>query len=116
MPTTPASAASGPGILLSKGRFLAAQLLALLEDDHWLENARAANAGAAALATAAPQRLLHPVEANELFVAATPAEATRLRAAGFGFYDWAAGEIRFVVSWNQPEAEIEALARALAAL
>ena len=32
------------GHLLSKGRFLAAQILALLEDDLWLDNARAANA------------------------------------------------------------------------
>ena len=32
------------GHLLSKGRFLAAQMLAMLEDDLWLANARAANA------------------------------------------------------------------------
>ena len=36
--------------LLSKGRFLAAQILAMLEDDLWLENARAANAAAQTLA------------------------------------------------------------------
>ena len=35
------------GHLLSKGRYLAAQILALLEDDLWLANARAANAAAA---------------------------------------------------------------------
>jgi threonine aldolase len=34
------------GLLLSKGRYLAAQLLAMLENDLWLTNARAANAGA----------------------------------------------------------------------
>jgi threonine aldolase len=41
------------GHLLSKGRMLAAQILAMLEDDLWLENARAANAAAQKLAEAA---------------------------------------------------------------
>lgn len=104
------------GHLVSKGRFLAAQLLALLEDDRWLGNARAANAGAAVLGIAAGARLIHPVEANEVFVRMTPDEAGQLRAQGFEFYDWAAGEVRFVVSWDQPSAEIAALAAALSAL
>jgi threonine aldolase len=104
------------GHLNSKGRYLAAQLLALLDDDRWLATARAANAGAERLGWAAAARLLHPVEANEAFVAMTAAEAAHLRAQGFDFYDWAAGEARFVVSWDQPEAEIAALATALAAL
>ena len=43
------------GHLLSKGRFLAAQILAMLEDDLWLDNARAANAAAQTLAKAAPR-------------------------------------------------------------
>ncbi|MEI4572981.1 low specificity L-threonine aldolase, partial [Klebsiella pneumoniae] len=38
------------GHLLSKGRYLAAQVLAMLDGDVWLRNARAANAGAAMLA------------------------------------------------------------------
>ena len=47
-----------------------------------------------------------------------PGEPERLRAEGFGFYDWGAagsGEARFVVSWDTPEAHIELLARRLAA-
>ncbi len=104
------------GHLLSKGRYLAAQILALLDGDLWLANARAANAGAQALAAAAGDRLLHPVEANELFLAMAPDEAAQLRTQGFGFYDWAAGEVRFVVSWDQPQREIDALAAALGAL
>ena len=104
------------GHLLSKGRYLAAQLLAMLEDDVWLRNARAANAGAARLAAAADRRLVLPVEANELFVNVSAQEASALRAKGFDFYDWAEGEIRLVVSWDQPEAEIEALAAALEGL
>ena len=45
------------GHLLSKGRMLAAQILALLEDGLWLDNARAANAAAQTLAEAAGDRL-----------------------------------------------------------
>src|SRR6478735_6879150 len=71
------------GHLLSKGRFLAAQILAMLDDDLWLENARAANAAAKALAKAAGPRLVYPVEANELFLKLTDAEAARLRDQGF---------------------------------
>ena len=104
------------GLLFSKGRYLAAQLLAMIEDDLWLETARAANAGAALLARAAGGRALHPVEANELFLRATPEEAAQLRAAGFDFYDWAPGEIRLVTSWDQQVDAIRPLADAIAAL
>lgn len=104
------------GHLLSKGRYLAAQIRALLRDDLWLDNARAANAGAQILAEACGQRLLHAVEANEVFARMTPEDAARLRAQGFDFYDWADGEVRFVVSWDQPQAEITAFAAAIAAL
>ena len=104
------------GHLLSKGRYLAAQLLAMLEDDLWLDNARAANDKAATIAKAANGRLVYPVEANEVFVRMTETEAATLRAQGFDFYDWAPGEIRLVTSWDQPAAEVSALAKAIAAL
>jgi len=104
------------GHLLSKGRYQAAQLLALLKNDRWLANARAANAAAATLAQAAGERLVLPVAANELFVKMTPEEAASLRAAGFDFYDWAPGEVRLVTSWDQDGAAVAALAEAIAAL
>lgn len=104
------------GLLLSKGRYLAAQVLAMLEGDVWLRNARAANAGAAMLGAAAGARLVHPVEANEVFLKLSPPEAAKLRALGFDFYDWGPGEARLVVSWNQTEADIRPLADAIAAL
>ena len=104
------------GLLLSKGRYLAAQLLALLDKDLWLDNARAANAAARLLAEAAGDRLVHPVEANEVFLRATPAEAAKLRALGFDFYDWAEGEVRLVTCWDQREEAVAPLARAIAAL
>ena len=104
------------GHLNSKGRYLAAQIHALLDEDRWLANAQAANTGAAMLGAAAGGRLLHPVEANEVFVSMTPDEAIAVRALGFDFYDWTDGEVRFVVSWDQPQDEIKALAKALASL
>lgn len=104
------------GHLQSKGRFLAAQLLAMVEDGLWLDNARAANAAAQELAGAVADRLLHPVEANELFVALTPAEREALRGQGFSFYDWGPDAARLVTAWNSPAGDVAALARALRAL
>ena len=104
------------GHLLSKGRFLAAQILALVKDDLWISNARAANAGAQVLGAAAEERLLHPVQANEVFARMTPKEAAALRAQGFDFYDWAEGEVRFVTSWDQDAGDVAAFAAAIAAL
>ncbi len=105
------------GHLLSKGRYLAAQILAMLDNDLWLSNARAANAAAAALAEAAgPERLIYPVEANELFVRMTAEEAAAIRAQGFDFYDWAPGEVRLVTSWDQDMDAVGRLAAAIKAL
>jgi len=104
------------GHLLSKGRMLAAQILAMLENDLWLDNARAANAAARTLAKAVPDRLLHPVEANELFLRASDEEAANLRAQGADFYEWGPGQIRFVTSWDSDAQAVDRLATALAAL
>jgi threonine aldolase len=104
------------GHLLSKGRFLAAQILAMLEDDLWLENARAANAAAQALARAVPQRLIYAVEANEVFLRVTAEESHQLRGQGFDFYEWGPGEIRLVTSWDSKGEDIDVLARAIAEL
>jgi threonine aldolase len=104
------------GHLSSKGRMLAAQILALLDGDLWLDNARAANAVAQTVAAAAPHRLVYPVEANEIFLKVTAEEAARLRAQGFDFYDWGPGQIRLVTSWDQRGEAVERLAAAIAAL
>ncbi|MDP9415098.1 MAG: beta-eliminating lyase-related protein [Pseudomonadota bacterium] len=104
------------GHLLSKGRFLAAQILAMLEGDVWLRNARAANDSAATLAAAAGERLVLPVEANEVFLEVSAEEAERLRAQGFDFYDWGPGEARLVTAWDSDPAHVEALAAAIRAL
>ena len=104
------------GHLQSKGRFLAAQLLAMLEEDLWLDNARAANSGAQIIARAAKGRLLYPVEANEIFIRLSADEAAQLRSAGFDFYDWGTGQARLVTSWNQSADDIRPFAEAIAGL
>jgi threonine aldolase len=57
------------------------------------------------------------VEANEVFVQLGDERKAKLRNAGFEFYDWGpqtSGEARFVVSWDQREQDVTALAGALA--
>ena len=106
------------GHLLSKMRYVSAQLLAYVETGAWLRNARAANALARRIGSAAGARLLYPVEANEIFLKLGDAAIAALRAQGFAFYDWGAtgsGEARIVVSWNQASSDVDALCGALAA-
>jgi threonine aldolase len=105
------------GHLQSKGRYAAAQILALLNGNLWKANARAANAAAAALAEAAgPERLVYAVEANELFVRMSADEAAKLRDLGYDFYDWGPDEARFVTSWDQDMDAVDKLAAAIRAL
>jgi threonine aldolase len=107
------------GHLLSKSRYVSAQLLAYVETGVWRRNAERANALARSLGEAAGRRLLHPVEANEVFVELGAAGKASLRAAGFEFYDWGApssGAARLVASWDQDERHVEALRAALTAL
>lgn len=104
------------GHLQSKGRFLAAQIIAMLDNDVWLDNARAANAAAQELASAAGGRLLHPVEANEVFLRLADREREALRAQGFSFYDWGSDAARLVTAWSSNPDHVSALAKAIAAL
>lgn len=104
------------GHLQCKGRYLAAQILAMLEDDLWLANARHANAAAQEIAAGCAERLLHPVEANELFVRLSPAEREALRAQDFAFYDWGAEAARFVTAWDTRAQDAAALGKAIASL
>jgi threonine aldolase len=101
------------GHLVSKMRFVSAQLDAFLGDGIWLKLARHANAMAQRLAQGLGRipgaRLIHPVEANELFVVLPTAVIAGLREAGAVFYDWA-GEpnlVRLVTAWETEPAKVE---------
>jgi threonine aldolase len=80
------------GHLMSKLRFVSAQLIAYLKNGLWLENARHANAMALRMAEGlkrvAGAKLLHPVEANELFLALPEETVRNLESQGFYFYRW----------------------------
>jgi threonine aldolase len=104
------------GHLLSKSRFVSAQLLAYVETGLWQRNARRANDLARRIGRAAGSALLHPVEANEVFLQLGDARKAQLRDQGFEFYDWGAetsGQARFVASWDQREEDVAALVQAL---
>jgi len=101
------------GHLFSKMRFLSAQLAAYLADDLWLRNARHANAMARRLAeglksiTAA--RILHPVEANEIFVDLPESIIRGLEADGFQADRWLGTDktlLRLVTAHNTKEADV----------
>ena len=107
------------GHLLSKSRYASIQLLTYIESGLWRRNARRTNELAQRIGAAARGALLHPVEADEVFLHLGSSGRQRLRAAGFEFEDWGAealGNARFVVSWDQPEEDVQALCGALARL
>ncbi len=107
------------GHLFSKQRFLSAQLEAYLADQLWLTNARHANAMAARLAeglAALPgARLVHPVEANEIFIGLPEAAIAGLQQQGFEFHPWglpAEQQIRLVTAWNTAQGDVDRLVAA----
>jgi threonine aldolase len=101
------------GHLVSKMRFLSAQLEAYLTDDLWLRNARHANAMAQRLAARLTEvpgaRLSHPVEANEVFAELPEAVIAGLEARGFQFYRWNASSIRLVTAFDTPATDVDGL-------
>ena len=101
--------------LASKMRFVSAQLLALLDGDLYLRNARHANSMAARLrsgleagvadGTVRGVEFTQPTQANAVFATLPQGVADGLRER-FRFYDWdaASGEVRWVCSFDtQPE-------------
>ncbi len=80
------------GHTVSKGRFLGTQMAAFLDEGHWLDLARRANATAERLSRglrALPGvRLPWPTQANEVFPIVPAAVDEALRAAGGRYYPW----------------------------
>ncbi len=105
------------GQLLSKGRYLAAQFLAALQDGLWLDLARHANAMAARLAQGLAElpgvRPAHPVQANEIFVHLPRPLHEALTAAGAIYYPWRESEstvlARLVTSWATTPEDVDRL-------
>lgn len=108
--------------LCSKMRFIAAQFLALLENDGagglWRANAAHANAMARLLAEKiggiSGVTLTQAVETNAVFASLDPMVIARLQER-FAFYVWnhARNEVRWMTSFASTEAEVEAFAAAI---
>ena len=101
------------GHLLSKLRFLSAQLEAYVADWLWLRNAAHANAMARRLAAglmASGAQPVFPVEANEVFLHLDPARQRALEAAGAVFYPWprlGPDVARFVTSFETRAEDVD---------
>jgi threonine aldolase len=98
------------GHLMAKMRFVAAPWLALLESGAWLRNAKHANGMARRLETALRGvpgvRVLHPVQANAVFVEMPAAWAEGLHQRGRHFYNIAGG-YRLMCAWDTEPADID---------
>ncbi|UPL13511.1 threonine aldolase family protein [Microbacterium galbinum] len=113
--------------LSSKMRFVSAQLIALLEGDLWLRNARHANAMAARLRGEIEQGIAsgsitgvaftQPTQSNGVFATLPDGVADALRES-FRFYDWdaARNEVRWMCSFDTHEDDVDAFVTELARL
>ena len=110
--------------LASKMRFVSAQLIALLEGSLWLDSATHANAMAHHLRRALEGGIsagsitgldfTRPTQANAVFATLANDAADRIRER-FRFYDWdrAAGEVRWMTSFDTTEADVDAFVDAI---
>lgn len=106
------------GHMPPKMRFLAAQALALLDDNLWLTLAAQANQSATSLANLLCAhngvKLAHPTHGNEVFaILSDPVEA-KILAAGVKCYPWPGGSYRFVCSWATQSRDLDAMRDLLA--
>lgn len=108
------------GQLTSKGRFLSAPWIGMLETGAWTERARHANAMARRLAAILQARtpfpLAHPVQANAVFVEMDEPALQRLRAEGWFVYRFLDGSVRFMGSWATTPDAVDEIGEALAAV
>lgn len=118
------------GHTVSKGRILGAQMVGYLEQDHWLSNARHANAMAQALTTGLQSlgfaRLPWPTQANEVFVVLPKDKADHLTKAQIRAAPWESislpngfeigpndAFLRFVLSFKTSQSEIDHVVQTL---
>lgn len=106
------------GQLASKMRFMSAPWIGMLESGAWLRNARLANARARQLERELSRidgvGIMHPCQANSVFVEMSEAAAAALRLAGWRFYSFiGSGGARFMCSWMTSEEDLRQLVSAV---
>ncbi len=106
------------GQLASKMRFLAAPWVGMLEEGILLNNAGHANRSARLLAeellSVDGVELMHPVQANAVFVQMPEPLIERLHGSGWHFYTFiGSGHARFMCSWQSREEQIRAFGKEL---
>ncbi|WP_274567605.1 threonine aldolase family protein [Streptomyces spiramyceticus] len=104
--------------LASKMRFVSVQLEAMLARDLWLRNARHANEMAQRLAagvrTVDGVEILYPVQANAVFARLPHDVSVRLQERyRFYFWDEAAGDVRWMCSFDTSEDDVDGFVQAL---
>ncbi|HEV7242673.1 MAG TPA: beta-eliminating lyase-related protein [Thermoanaerobaculia bacterium] len=102
------------GHRVSKMRFLSAQFEAYLADDLWLRNARRANAVAQRIGR--ELEVIHPVQANVVFVRFEPRVVAALIEEGFLFFDWplfGPDAFRLVCGFGTTDEDADALVAAV---
>jgi threonine aldolase len=102
------------GQLASKMRFMSAPWLGLLESGAWLRNAKQANAAAAAMERELRKlpgiEIMHPRQANSVFVKFPQHISDELRRRGWRFYQFiGAGGARLMCTWDTTEEDVQAL-------
>jgi threonine aldolase len=107
--------------LSSKMRFLAAQFLALLEDELWRESAAHANAMASRLAaglTGIPGvEVVYPVEADAVFARLPPRQIAELQQSWmFHVWDEPGSVVRWMTAFDTQPADVDAFLADIAAV
>ena len=107
--------------LSSKMRFLAAQFIALLDDDLWLQNARHANAMASRLAAGLADLpgvdVVYPVESDAVFARLARQHVAELqREWMFHVWDEATSVVRWMTAFDTQERDVDDFLASIAAV
>ena len=101
------------GHLLSKMRFVSAQLDAYISNDVWLKNARHANKMGKRLSEGLNNHsdinLSYPTEANEVFATFPKNKIEHLNSEGYTINEdeWDGKAVRLVTAWNTKDNDVE---------
>ena len=101
------------GHLLSKQKFIAAQIIKWIENDRWLQAANEANNKTREIITILKKNkkinIIYPVESNMIFAEIPLDLELHLKKNNLEFYNWPSKKntLRFVISWNFKDQDID---------